>query len=151
ERLVVDIGRALTDSLNVDKKTFQRNLSWAERELDHFVQSAPDHPDVQRSQAAVWERIGYAKSHAKYAPDVSGAIDAYETAKKIRQHLVTKNHEPGHERDQDSLIKNLQSIGEVLSKRDGIRALGAYHEALEIARSLAQKHKNNITLQFNVP
>jgi hypothetical protein len=128
-----------------DNEAIQRVASWATKEFERLIQSAPDNLDVKRKQAEALETIG------KKVRDVNARIEAYENAQKIRRHLVTKSIESEHDLAQHDLSSNLMSLGYELKSRDRDSALVAYKEALDIARSLAVKHADNIVWQLDVP
>jgi len=129
-----------------DDKVIQWVASWATKEFERVIQSAPDNLEVRRIQADTWKSIA---EHAKR--DVSVAIDAYEKEEEIRRHLATKSIESEQDLAHHNLSVNLTNLGGRLESRDRNRAALVYKEALEIARGLAIKHSDKIAWQFEVP
>jgi non-specific serine/threonine protein kinase/serine/threonine-protein kinase len=122
----------------------QRLVKDALAYLDSLSSEAANDPALQRELAAAYERVGDVRGEVYGASigDMTGALDSYHKALRIREALVAAN--PGDVNNRRGLADSYMKIGTQLQDTtDAGRGLDYLHKACALYQQLATEQPGN--------
>ena len=136
--LIFDLAQGLRDR-GLPIAVVRAVLGRAETLMARLVESAPDDPDLLRSQAAMY--VAFADTYAA-AGEFGLQTVATERALAIVRSLAAR--QPSNVRAARDLAVGLEKIGDVQAARgDLVGAMASYNEALAIRRRLAAQNPSD--------
>ncbi len=142
-----DAIKALPGATRVRERLVQDGLNY----LDSLAGEAHGDPELQRELAAAYERVGDVRGGTGSASlnDLSGAIESYTKAFRIREALVALNpHDVEARRD---LAISHQKIGSrLLDTTEASNGLEHLWKAFTLRLDLAQEQPANDDLQYDL-